>query len=667
MKKITQFAILISILSFLSCRIACATADLPTVESFFNDPNIRQVVISPQGHYVAMLNKKPGGGQILVVCDTLNLKNVSVAAATKDDDIIAIHWVNENRISFTVQSMGHEFESSLDEFATDRDGKNTSHLISGAWKHYLENASGGIVSAKLLTADYAYAGSLHDGSDDIIVAKYLFNHIDYYAQSSHLFRLNTRTLTLSQLQEGNTPGNVFSWLLDADGVPRIAVSQLKGICSTHYLAPGSTDWVEINSGDCFSGAIFHPRFLDGSDTLFVTAPYKGYDALYKYDLKKKQLAAEPFMAIDGFDFSGSPEVDRNVKKVMGIHFRSDAQSTVWIEPQFKQMQAKIDSILPQTNNRISCGDDCLTAPAVLVTANSDRQPNRYFIYVPATGAITSLGSSRADIKAAQMGQRDFYHYAARDGLSIPVYVTLPPGKPTGPMPTVVLVHGGPNLRGGSWEWESDAQFLASRGYVVIQPEYRGSTGFGFAHFKAGWKQWGGTMQDDLADAAKWSIQKGWSDPKRIAIMGGSYGGYATLEGLIKNPEIFRCGVDWSGVTDLALRYNLPYSDATEEVLNYTLKTLMGDPVTDAVMFKANSPLQHAEQLKQPLLLAHGVQDRRVPIVHATDFRNAVTKTNSHVEWISYLNEAHGWRHEEDAVDFWKHVEVFLDKNLKAVE
>lgn len=235
------------------------------------------------------------------------------------------------------------------------------------------------------------------------------------------------------------------------------------------------------------------------------------------------------------------------------------------------------------------------------------------------------------------------------------------------MPTVVLVHGGPWLRGGSWEWDPEAQFLASRGYVVIQPEYRGSTGFGFAHFKAGWKQWGGTMQDDLADAAKWAIQKGWSDPKRIAIMGASYGGYATLEGLIKNPEIFRCGVDWAGVTDLGLRYSLPYSDASEEVLNYSLKTLMGDPVADATMFKANSPLQHAEQLKQPLLLAHGVQDLRVPIIHATEFRDAVTKTNSHVEWISYLDEAHGWRHEKDNVDFWKHVEVFLDRNLKTVE
>ena len=664
MKKITQLAMLLGILPLLFCRVACAAADLPSVESFFGDPNIRQVVISPHGHYVAILKKNPTGGQILVVCDTMNPKNLTGAAATKESEIAAIHWVNENRIGFTVKNTGHEFEGNWDEFATDRDGKNTTHLISGAF--HVENVSGS-VPEKLLNGEYAYFGSLHDGSDDIIVAKYLFNHTEISAKSSHLLRLNTKTRALSQLQEGNTPDNVSQWILDADGVPRIALSQLKGICRMHYRAPDSAEWAEISSGDCFTGIQFQPKFMDGSDTVFAAAQFKGYEALYKYDLKKKQLAEQPFMAIDGFDFIGSPEVDETSKKVVGIHFLSDAQSTVWFDPQLKQMQAKIDSLLPQTNNQINCGDECLSAPAVLVTASSDRQPNQYFIYIPATGAITGLGSSYPDIKAAQMGQRDFFHYKARDGMSIPVYVTLPPGKETGPMPTVVLVHGGPNMRGGSWEWEPEAQFLASRGYVVIQPEYRGSTGFGYPHLKAGWKQWGGTMQDDLADAAKWSIKKGWSDPKRIAIMGASYGGYATLMGLIKNPEIFRCGVDWAGVTDLGLRYSVPYSDATEDALDYTVKTTMGDPVADAAMFKANSPLQHAELLKQPLLLAHGVEDLRVPIIHATAFRDAVTKTNPHVEWISYIDEAHGWHHEKNNIDFWKHVEAFLDKNLKTVE
>ena len=304
---------------------------------------------------------------------------------------------------------------------------------------------------------------------------------------------------------------------------------------------------------------------------------------------------------------------------------------------------------------------------MLVASQSDRQPSQYYIFSKSTGTITALGGSKPEIKPAQMGRRDFDHYAARDGMEIPVYVTIPPGKHDAPMPTVVLVHGGPWMRGSSWEWEAEAQFLASRGYVVIQPEFRGSTGFGSALFKAGFKQWGLTMQDDLADAANWAIKKGWTDPKRIAIMGGSYGGYATLMGLIKNPELFRCGVAMAAETDLIARFNSPESDASDAILDFDLKTLVGDPDTDKVMFKQNSPLEHADKITQPLLIEHGGLDRRIPISHASDLVSAVRKHNDHVEWIVYNDEGHGLAHEENRIDLWKHIETFLDKNLKNVE
>ena len=175
------------------------------------------------------------------------------------------------------------------------------------------------------------------------------------------------------------------------------------------------------------------------------------------------------------------------------------------------------------------------------------------------------------------------------------------------------------------------------------------------------------MQDDLADAANWAIKKGWTDPKRIAIMGGSYGGYATLMGLIKNPELFRCGVAMAAETDLIARFNSPESDASDAILDFDLKTLVGDPDTDKVMFKQNSPLEHADKITQPLLIEHGGLDRRIPISHASDLVSAVRKHNDHVEWIVYNDEGHGLAHEENRIDLWKHIETFLDKNLKNVE
>jgi dipeptidyl aminopeptidase/acylaminoacyl peptidase len=261
-----------------------------------------------------------------------------------------------------------------------------------------------------------------------------------------------------------------------------------------------------------------------------------------------------------------------------------------------------------------------------------------------------------------MGRRDFYRFAARDGLQIPVYVTMPPGKPSGKLPTVVLVHGGPYVRGGSWEWDDEAQFLASRGYVVLQPEFRGSTGFGYRHFQAGWKQWGRAMQDDLVDATAWAVSKGWSDPKRVALMGASYGGYATLMGLIRDPEVFRCGVEWAGVSDIDLLFSAVQSDLSEDARRYRLPTLIGDPKEDAAQFAQYSPLQRAAELRQPLLMAHGGQDVRVPVIHATRFRSAAAK-NRNIELVSYPEEGHGWRLEETRLDFWKRVEAFLAKNL----
>lgn len=212
-------------------------------------------------------------------------------------------------------------------------------------------------------------------------------------------------------------------------------------------------------------------------------------------------------------------------------------------------------------------------------------------------------------------------------------------------------------------------FLASRGYVVIQPEFRGSTGFGPAHFEAGWKQWGGAMQDDLADAAKWAVKQGWADARRVGIMGGSYGGYATLMGLIKDPQIFRAGVEWAGVTDIGMMFTSTESDASEENLGYSMRTLIGDPddKADAAMFRRNSPQLRAAELKQPLLMAHGAGDRRVPLAHARSFRDAIKSHNANVTSIIYDDEGHGWRKEKTRIAFWQQVEAFLDKNLKHAE
>jgi dipeptidyl aminopeptidase/acylaminoacyl peptidase len=200
---------------------------------------------------------------------------------------------------------------------------------------------------------------------------------------------------------------------------------------------------------------------------------------------------------------------------------------------------------------------------------------------------------------------------------------------------------------------------------VIEPEFRGSTGYGSELFRAGWKQWGLAMQDDVADATTWAVQQGWVDPKRVCIGGASYGGYATLMGLIRNPELYRCGFEWVGVTDIELLFSIHWSDFTEEAKAYSMPVLVGDPQSDARQFAQTSPIAQASRLRQPLLMAYGAQDYRVPIKHGFDFKNAVTPLNKDVEWVVYTDEGHGWTKLATNVDFWGRVEAFLSRNIGA--
>jgi dipeptidyl aminopeptidase/acylaminoacyl peptidase len=294
---------------------------------------------------------------------------------------------------------------------------------------------------------------------------------------------------------------------------------------------------------------------------------------------------------------------------------------------------------------------------------SDKQPRTTYVYNTATRKFTNLGSAHPALDRKQMGETDFVRVRARDGLSIPAYLTLPPGGVKKNLPMVVLVHGGPWVRGANWAFNAEVQFLATRGYAVLQPEFRGSTGFGWKHFEAGFKQWGRAMQNDVADATRWAIEQGYADPKRVCIAGASYGGYATLMGLANDPDLFRCGVQWVGVTDPQLMFSVYWSDISNEAKKYSYSKLIGDPVADAGMMEAVSPIKNAAKIKQPLLMAYGAWDVRVPLVHGEKFRDAMKPHNEKVEWVLYPNEGHGWARPENRIDFWKRVETFLAREL----
>jgi pimeloyl-ACP methyl ester carboxylesterase len=657
--------VLVTIALSLCSQLACA-APLPSAEDFFKTADMRGAAISPQAQHVAiLLTVNDSGKHALAVLDTADLKHyVIVAASTEEAPIIGFRWINENRLSYSINNLRPLDRGSIDEFVVNRDGSAKRHLIFGdinSWGNDPAFADGLSTKPRQLPMDYRLFDVPHDGSDDIIVKKDLWGAYDPAPDHSRLFRVNTFTAHRTDLMPPGQPDHAMQWVTDAGGNPRAVTTRERNNCSTWYRQPGARKWTSIHTEECIYRQDFMPRFFDGKGQLYVSADYQGSSALFRFDASSMQLEAKPLLSTPGFDYDGEPVFDYPGQTLLGIHIESDAPTTVWFDDAMKTLQRQVDAALPQTVNRIACPNDCRRAPALLITAGSDRQPDQYYLYSPTTRTLIRLGETHPGIQAAQMGWRDFYHYRARDGRDIPVYVTLPPGKHEGPLPTVVLVHGGPFLRGVHWKWNAGAQYLAVQGYAVIEPEFRGSKGYGTELHRAGLRQWGLSMEDDLADAAQWAAQQGWADPRRTAIMGASYGGYATMMGLIRFPELFRCGVEMAGPSDIKLlyRYGL-MSQVKQEAMFYAA---IGEPDTDGAQFDATSPLKQAARLKQPLLIVQGLDDPVVPQAHAFAMLSALRKTNDKVEWLPYPGEIHGFKYQADQIDFWKRVNAFLAKNL----
>ena len=476
-----------------------------------------------------------------------------------------------------------------------------------------------------------------------------------------LARLDTTTGLTRSLSDG-APDYVTNWVVDRQGRPAAVSTWHEGRYGAYLKSGVDAGWEKWQDAEGFGGKYAVPYWIGFDGQLLALSRAGDMQALYVVDAKTRKLEPEPLVSLEAHDFRGSFVYDAQALRLLGVHYETDGPGTAWLDPVMRTTQAAVDALLPATVNRMNC-QRCASSPTVLVTAASDRQPPVYYLYNRDSKALTLIGASRPWIKAQAMGARDVHRFAARDGLSIPVLITHPPGKADAARPAVVLVHGGPWVRGTHWAWEPEAQFLASRGYVVIEPEFRGSEGYGFKHFRAGWKQWGLAMEDDIADAVQWAVKQGWVDAKRVCIAGASYGGYATLMGLVRYHELYQCGIEWVGVSDVNLMYSIDWSDISDEMKSYSMPTLIGDKVADAQQLKDTSPLEQAAKIRRPLLMAYGAIDYRVPVEHGKYLRDAVEKTNKDVEWVVYSDEGHGWRMLETNVDFWTRVEKFLARHL----
>ena len=651
---------------------AQAAAPLPA-EAFFKQPAVLDAQLSPAGTHLAFTTAAGVDRVALAVVDLAPGGRATRAALFSDADVVRFSWVNNSRLIFSLADL----ESGSGEtqlfvpgtYAVDADGENLRLLIGPRFGQVRVLESGRRFEREALPWFHVL---LHVpppqpgvNNEEVVIGLMLFGTDRHLTQMVPMWlNVNTGRTRSIDLQ---APAHSVGWLFDSRGEARVAVTRQSGRQAVHWRGPGQTGWQLLSDSEELR-APFTPRHVDDAGNLYLShrRGREGYSVLSRYDFERRAPAAEPWVTAPGFDFNGRVLRGRASGAATGVRLETDAEVTVWVEPQMKALQQLADVRLPGGINRLSCercGEPDMVA---LVHHFSDRQPGQYWLYSAAGKQWRLVSQVMAGIDPARMASVEFERIKARDGRDLPLWLTLPAGrKPGSPGPAVVLVHGGPWVRGGHWRWSRMEQFLASRGYLVISPEFRGSTGYGSAHFEAGWKQWGQAMQDDLADAVLWAQARGLAD-QRVCIAGASYGGYATLMGLVRHPELYRCGVAWAAVTDPFLFLEGAWwirDDISDAGRRYTLPQMVGDAKADAEMLTRVSPVAQADRIRAPLLLAFGEADLRVPLAHGKRLREALQKAGREPLWVTYTNEGHSWRLTQTQVDFAQRVEKFLAEHL----
>lgn len=385
------------------------------------------------------------------------------------------------------------------------------------------------------------------------------------------------------------------------------------------------------------------RSREGRDTV----------ALFRFDtrtLKHVDLLAghpkEDLVAAEGLD---QPIFER-------VETAGLKRTQYWFDERWFLVQKSIDQALPGRVNMLDGDKNGL----VLVASRSDVDPGRWYLFDSVRGTLRQIAEVNPAIDPAAMRPMRTLSYRSFDGLEIPAYLTLPVAGERPPL--VVLIHGGPHSR-DDWEWNQEVQVLAANGYAVFQPQFRGSQGFGARYEQAGYREWGRAMQDDITAGVRYLIDNHLVDERRICIVGASYGGYAALWGLVKTPELYRCGVSFAGVSDVAYMYR-DWSDIGRNAIGREFRRArIGDEKTAEERYDNVSPLKQAQRIQAPVLIMHGEKDRRVPVAHGERMAEALRAHGKPYEWLAFPSEGHGLRYVANRKLYYETLLAFLDRHI----
>jgi dipeptidyl aminopeptidase/acylaminoacyl peptidase len=593
---------------------------------FFKNPVMTDFTLSSDGEHIAFM--MPWERRLNVFVRRVSEDKASRITHARERDIAGYAWANNRRIVYIQDNGGDE---NFRLYAVDIDGANFKALTP------FDNVRVSIVDR------------LEDIENQMLISMNQRNK-----QIFDVYRINISTGEMKMVAEN--PGNISGWLTDNDGKLRVAVAT-DGVNTTLlYRQTEAEAFRPIVTTD-FKDSIDPLYFTFDNKHLYVASNIdRDKKAIFKYDVETGEhlelVYEHPQVDVIGILRSKKRQV------LTGVSYITDKLHYHFTDRSRQHLQHTLESRLPDVEVVITSMSRDETR--VLVRTYSDTSMGTYCYYDLTRQQFEKLADVSPWLDEGEMASMQPVQYQSRDGLTLHGYLTLPKGVKAKNLPIIIKPHGGPWAR-DVWGFDPEVQFLVNRGIGVLQINFRGSTGYGKEFWQAGFKQWGRKMQDDISDGVHWLIRQGIADPERIGIYGASYGGYAVLAGLAFTPDLYACGIDYVGVSNIfTLLSSLP---PYWELGRQMMYEMIGDPVKDEALLIAISPVFHADKIKAPLLVAHGSNDPRVKKAESDHIVQALEQGGIDVEYMVKDNEGHGFTNEENRFDFYRTMEIFLGKHL----
>jgi dipeptidyl aminopeptidase/acylaminoacyl peptidase len=631
-------------------------ADIPLipVEDFARAPQYADMQLSPDGSCVGYQVQEDGGSG-LGFFPLDDQKPVGVFWERKGDlpfnAIFDYHWISSKRVIMN---------TALGWAVADRGTRLVKYLTG--FGRYLEERKSQF-GTREIAAIYPDGLVVDDRQDATILHMLNRSDVSGMERRPDIYKLDVGNGNYGLLEKN--PGNVESWAADWEGNIRFGLINDGVHTELIYRAEPGGPWsTPLEFGQV--GANCSIAGLDADNrTLYVFKPSpKGRLALYSFDLQTRKFS-EPLFQHDKYDV-GAAVFSPKHRRLLGVRYETDGPRQYWFEPEFARLQKELDAATPGLVNEIVSMDREMHQ--LLIFSHSDRESGFYTLVDLGTGKTRPLGKTRLWLKPADMAEMHPVRCQARDGVELNGYLTLPVGRGQKNLPMVTLVHGGPYGVRDVWGFDPLVQFLANRGYAVLQVNYRGSGSYGTEFYLRGRHQVGAAIQDDIVDFTQWAVQHGVADPHRLAIMGGSFGGYSTLFALAHTPELFRCGIAVAAVSDwnALFKYFRSEHQYSNDALRYWTVMLGGlQDAREREKLATVSPLNLAAQIKAPLFIMHGEEDTTVPVEQAHAMVAALKKAGRPPETLYFEHLGHSWPGNKDGMEFFRRLETFLAANLKA--